>query len=495
MTLISSGAESIVPASLREARHFINGEWVAAVNQGFIDVENPSTREIIAKAARGDKDDVARAVTAASNSFEAWRALPARERGSRLTAAANAIFEKSEEIARLMAAETGNALRTQARGETASAIDVFRYFGGAASEQKGETLPFGRGLLSYSTREPLGVVASIIPWNSPVVLAAVKIAMALSTGNTIVLKPAEDAPLAVLRMIELAAPFFPPGVLNAVTGTGLECGQPLVRSSDVSKISFTGSTAVGRDVMHAGADRILPVSLELGGKSPSIVFPDSLDEATVDGVIAAMRFLRQGQSCTAGSRLFVHASIFEDFIDQLVSKVQGIRIGDALDESTDMGAIINRTQFDRVRGYIQLAFEERANCLTGGVPPSSGRLAQGYFVEPTIFSGVRNSWRVSREEIFGPVLVAIPWTEFDDVISQANDTHYGLAAYVWAKDLSTAINAADKIDAGWIQVNRGGGQMAGMSYGGRKESGIGSEYSIEGALEGYTRRKSISIAV
>ena len=482
----------MIATTLEQAGMLIGGEWVEAADGRRIDVENPSRREPLASVARGGAEDVDRAVRAAAAAFPAWRALPARDRGRLLSAIAEDLAGIGEELARTIAAETGNAIRTQARGEAAMAADVFRYFGGVASEQKGEVLPLGDAMLSYSVREPLGVVAAIVPWNAPVLLASLKVAMALCTGNTLVLKAAEDAPLGVLRMAEVCARHLPAGVLNVVTGYGEECGGALLAHPGIAKISFTGSTEVGRIAMRAAAERILPVSLELGGKAPAIVYPDSCDDATVAHVIAAMRFARQGQSCTAGSRLFVHRSIFDEFNAKLVDALGKLVVGDALDERSDIGSIVSSTQDERVCGYVREALEQGATALAGGLP-DDGR--PGYQMRPTVLTGVEQSWRVAREEVFGPVLVALPWEDEHEVIAWANDTHYGLAAFVFSHDLDSALRAAHRIEAGWVQVNRSGGQLPGMSYGGKKLSGLGSEYSIEGALEGFTQRKSITIGV
>jgi phenylacetaldehyde dehydrogenase len=482
----------MIATTLEQAAMLIGGEWVEAADGRRIDVENPSRREPLASVARGGAEDVDRAVRAAAAAFPAWRALPARDRGRLLSAIAEDLAGIGEELARIIAAETGNAIRTQARGEAATAADVFRYFGGVASEQKGEVLPMGDAMLSYSVREPLGVVAAIVPWNAPVMLASLKVAMALCTGNTLVLKAAEDAPLGVLRMAEVCAQHLPAGVLNVVTGYGEECGGALLEHPGIAKISFTGSTEVGRIAMRAAAERILPVSLELGGKAPAIVYPDSGDDATVAHVIAAMRFARQGQSCTAGSRLFVHRSIFDEFTAKLVAALGELVVGDALDERSDIGSIVSSTQDERVCGYVREALEQGATALAGGLP-DDGR--PGYQLRPTVLTGVEQSWRVAREEVFGPVLVALPWDDEDEVIGWANDTHYGLAAFVFSHDLDAALRAAHRIEAGWVQVNRSGGQLPGMSYGGKKLSGLGAEYSIEGALEGFTQRKSITIGV
>lgn len=480
------------------AGNLINGVWQKSIGGKTLAVINPCRLDTIAEVGAADQRDVNAAVAAAKAAFPMWRRKAARERGALLIEFGNRVTANAEEIAKLLAAETGNALRTQSRPEVASAAEVLRYYGGVMAEQKGETLPLGPGLFSYTTREPLGVVGAIIPWNSPLVLAAVKIGMALGTGNTLVLKPAEDAPLAVIRIAELAADLFPPGVFNVVTGEGLEAGAPLSAHLDVSKISFTGSHEVGQKVAHAVADRIGHLTLELGGKSPCIIYPDvcgdaSLD-ATVNNIIAAMRFARQGQSCTAGSRLFLHTSVWDKVMPRLAEKVKALKVGDALDETSDIGAVINAERYDAVRCFIKEAVDRGAKVEVGKIPPAIED-AKGYFPTPVIFSGINNSWRIAKEEVFGPVLVAIPWTDEKEVLAMANDTHYGLAAYVFTNDINSAMRATEQLDAGWIQVNRAGGQIPGMSYGGAKQSGIGSEYSIEGALESYTSRKSVTYGI
>jgi acyl-CoA reductase-like NAD-dependent aldehyde dehydrogenase len=479
---------------LRHAQMLIAGAWVDSASGETLDVENPGKRQKIAEIPRGSANDVDRAVQAATQAFPGWSKTPPRDRGRLLLRIADALEARGEELARTIALETGNALRTQARPEARLSADIFRYFGGLAGELKGETIPLGEHVLSYTRREPIGVVGAIIPWNAPVLLGALKIAPALCAGNTLVLKAAEDAPLGVLLMAEVCQEFLPPGVLNVLTGLGEECGAALAQHPAIRKLSFTGSTEVGKLIMRAAAERIVPVSLELGGKSPSIVYPDADADWVVDGVIAGMRFTRQSQSCTAGSRLFLHTDIFDSFLEKLRAKTQALRLGDPLDEATDIGAIINDKQFRKVCSYVDEGLKRKdARLVFGGLPPTDGPLSEGYFALPTVFADTSNDWRLTREEIFGPVLVAIPWSEEAEAIRMANDSHYGLAAYVWTHDIGSALRTAHAIESGWVQVNQGLGQQPGHSYGGYKQSGIGREFSLEGMLDSFTQRKNVTV--
>jgi len=472
----------------------IDGQWVEAVSGQRFSVENPAKRTLIADVPRAAAADVDRAVAAAQKAQPAWAKVVPRERGKLLLKIAEAFEARVEEMARTIALETGNALRTQARGEARGAADIFRYFGGLAGELKGETIPLGEHVLSYTRREPLGVVGAIIPWNAPVLLGALKIAPALCADNALVLKAAEDAPLGVLLMAEICQEFLPPGVLNVLTGFGVECGGPLANHPAIRKLSFTGSTEIGKVIMRAAAERIVPVSLELGGKSPSIVYPDADEDWVVEGIIAAMRFTRQSQSCTAGSRLFLHADIFDSFLAKLKAKTSALKLGDPLDEQSDIGTIINNKQFTKVCKYVEEGLSRAdATLVMGGLPPKSGPLSEGYFAIPTIFADQSNDWRLAREEIFGPVLVAIRWTDEAEAIRMANDSHYGLAAYVWTHDIGSALRTAHAIESGWVQVNQGLGQSPGHSYGGYKQSGIGREFSLEGMLDSFTQRKNVTV--
>lgn len=477
---------------IRTQLMFVNGIGAGSHSGKTLPVENPGRGTVIATVPRADETDVDRAVKAAHAAFASWRRVSPRERGRLISAIAEKLEQGAEQLSQTVAEETGNALRTQARPEVKIAADVFRYFGGLASELKGETLPLGHDLLSFTQREPLGVVAAVIPWNAPFLLAALKIAPALCAGNTVVMKSAEDAPLAVMALAEICGAVLPPGVLNVLSGTGPECGAPLLNHPLVAKLSFTGSTAIGKLVMEAAAKRILPVSLELGGKSPSIVYPDADEDWVIDGLVAAMRFTRQSQSCTAGSRLFVHHSIYDSVLERLVAATAKLRVGDPLDEDTDIGSIINARQYERVCGYIADGISQPGSkLLCGGLPPTDQ--LRGYYLRPTIFSQARNDWRLAKEEIFGPVLVAIPWSDENEVVAMANDSHYGLAAYIWTHDIGKALRAARDIESGWVQINQGGGQMLGHSYGGYKQSGLGREFSLAAMLDSFTQVKNITV--
>ncbi len=477
---------------------YIDGAWVGPSDGTWVEDTCPSREgTVLARVPSGTAADVDRAVQAARAAQPAWAALHFTTRQRALIKIADALEAEAEALAQLTAQDTGNALRTQARPESATLVALFRYFAGVAGEFKGTVLPASEDQLQYTRIEPLGVVGAILPWNSPLMIGAMKIPAALAAGNALVVKPAEDAPLTILRLAEIAGDHLPAGVLNVVTGDGSVVGEAIVNHAGIDKVSFTGSTEVGRHVATAAGERLAHVSLELGGKSPSIVFPSAATperiEATAAGCLLAMRFTRQGQSCTAGSRLFVHENVYEEFLETLTRHVSELKVGDPLDESTDMGAIISAKQHDTVRAYVQEGKQQpgvRVVLDGSGFAPEG---LQGYYQGPTILTGVDNAWRCAREEIFGPVLVVIPWREVDEVVAMANDSHYGLAAYVWSADLDEAIGTAHRIESGWVQVNQGGGQVVGQSYGGYKESGIGREFSIEGAIEGFTQTKQINV--
>ncbi|CAM3509655.1 aldehyde dehydrogenase family protein [Nocardioides zeicaulis] len=477
---------------------YIDGDWVPSVAGDWSDAVCPSRAgTVLARVPAGTVEDVDRAVAAARAAHPAWAALHFTARQRALNKIADALEADAEALAVLTAQDTGNALRTQARPESATLVALFRYFAGVAGEFKGTVLPAGEDQLQYTRIESLGVVGCVLPWNSPLMIAAMKIPAALVAGNTVVVKPAEDAPLTILRLAEIAGEHLPAGVLNVVTGRGSVVGEAIVQHHGIDKVSFTGSTEVGRHVAAVAGDRLAHVSLELGGKSPNIVFPSAATPdritATAAGSLLAMRFTRQGQSCTAGSRLFVHEDVYDAFLDELAQHVSALKVGDPLEEDTDMGTIISAKQHEAVRAYVEEGKQQPGVRVVLDGSDNSIEGLDGFYQGPTILAGASNDWRIAREEVFGPVLVVIPWRDVDDVVAMANDSHYGLAAYIWSADLDEAVTTANRIQSGWVQVNQGGGQVVGQSYGGYKESGIGREFSLEGAIAGFTQTKQINI--
>jgi len=437
---------------------------------------------------------VDRAVGVAKKAFKSWSRVTAKERGALMSKLADIIEEHADDIARLEALETGNAYSTQARPELNMAIEVLRMFAGFATELKGNTVPWVNGTLHYTTRDPLGVVAAIIPWNAPILLWASKIAPAIVAGNTVVLKTAEQAPLAVLKCTELAQLALPAGVVNTISGIGEECGRPLAEHKDVRKITFTGSCPVGRQIMHYAADKICPVTLELGGKSPNIVMPDADMDLAIPGVIQGMRFSRQGQSCTAGSRLFLHKDVADEVIERVIASVKSLKLGDPMDPESEIGTIISQEQFDRVTRYVELARNTPgAEILCGGGRPDNPELQKGLFFAPTLIKHVPHESACAQEEIFGPVAVVFEWDDFATMMDRANDTEYGLAATLWTRDLSHAMRFVDEIEAGLVQVNQYGTPIANVAYGGLNQSGLGKELSLESMLEHFTRSRTVII--
>jgi acyl-CoA reductase-like NAD-dependent aldehyde dehydrogenase len=481
-------------AKALSGHHFIGGRFVAAHGRRSFAVHNPATGEEIARAAEGDAHDVATAVENAAHAQVSWARTPARKRGALVAQCAALLTEHAEELARLIALETGKALRTESRVEAGVVADILSFFGGLGSELKGESVPFAPDVLAVTVREPLGVVGAIIPWNVPMLLMALKIAPALVAGNTVVVKSAEEAPLAVLRVCELMNRILPPGCFNMLSGFGPECGAPLVEHPKVRKLTFTGSVEVGRIVARAAAEKLIPVTLELGGKSPMIVFADCDFEKTVMGAITSMRFTRQGQSCTAASRIYVERGLFERFVDALAAKVDAMVMGDPLDEKTDIGAIISPGQFEKVEGFIAegLATPGAAARVCSAMPKDPA-LKKGLFLRPHIFTGLPRESRLVREEIFGPVTCVFPFDDAEAVLAEANDSEYGLAASLWTNNLKRGLDLAHRLEAGLVQINQNLVVQANLSYGGVKSSGLGKEASLEAMLEHFTHKKTIMV--
>ena len=475
-------------------KHFIGGRFVPARGGKTFPVVNPATGEEVGTAAEGHAADVDAAVADADAAQKAWAKMPSRKRGALVSKCAEVLTAHIEELARLIALETGKALRTESRVEAGVVADIFSFYGGLGGELKGESVPFAPDVLSVTVREPLGVVGAIIPWNVPMLLMALKVAPALVAGNTVVVKSAEEAPLTVLRICELMNRVLPPGCFNMLSGFGPECGAPLVAHPKVRKVTFTGSVDVGRIVSKAAAEKLIPVTLELGGKSPMIVFADCDFEKTVMGAITSMRFTRQGQSCTAASRIYVERPIYDRFVDALAAKVDAMVMGDPLDEKTDIGTIISKEQFSKVTGFIEEGLATAgATGRACSAMPSDPALKKGLFIRPHIFTGLGNESRLVQEEIFGPVTVVFPFDDVDAVLAAANGTEYGLAASVWTNDLKIGMRLAHDLEAGLVQINQNLVVQANLSYGGVKSSGLGKEASLESMLEHFMHKKTIMV--
>lgn len=477
----------------KERKMWIDGKWVAAQSGKTFTVEDPATEEIIAHVPAGEKEDIDLAVAAARRAFESgpWSRISPAER-SRLVWRLGDLLEKhAAEFAELEALDNGKPVTNARNGDVQGSIDMFRYMAGWATRLNGETISVSSSgnWHAYTLREPVGVVGQIIPWNFPLMMAAWKLAPALAAGCTIVLKPAEQTPLSALRLGELIQEVgFPDGVVNIVTGYGETAGAALAEHPDVDKVAFTGSTEVGKLIVKASAGNLKRVSLELGGKSPAIVFPDADLDRAIAGTAAAI-FYNQGQCCTAGSRLFAHKSIYDRVVDGIVAEAAKLKVGHGLDPTVNLGPLVSKEQHDRVTGYIQSGRGEGAEVVTGG-KAGGGR---GYFVEPTVLANTNRDMRVVREEIFGPVVCVQSFDdeELDAVARFANDTEYGLQASVWTQNLRVAHMMARKIKAGTICINNHHYGDPAWPFGGYKQSGWGREMGKE-VMEHYTETKSVA---
>jgi len=468
----------------------IGGERLDAAAGRTFPVENPATEENIAQVAEGDAADIDRAVKSARDTFEsaAWRGMSARQRGAILYRLGDLIDKNKDELARLETLNNGKPI-FESHIDIRLTSDTFRYYGGWADKIHGETIPVGVNSLNYTLREPLGVIGAITPWNFPMSLAAWKIAPALACGNTIVLKPATQTPFTAIRMAELALEAgLPAGAFNCVPGGGKSAGMALVRHPDVDKIAFTGSTAVGKQVMREAADTVKKLSLELGGKSPNIVFADAHLDAAARGALTGI-FYGKGEVCAAGSRLLVEDTVREALTAKILERAKKMVAGDPLDPKTRLGAIVSRAQMESVLGYIKKGRDEGAQLLSGGErTPVNGK---GYFVQPTIFGGVESAMTIAREEIFGPVLAMMTFTGgVEGAVALGNDTIYGLAAGIWTRDIGKALRTARAIRAGTVWVNTYNMYDAAAGFGGYKQSGFGRELGLH-AIDGYTQIKTV----
>jgi phenylacetaldehyde dehydrogenase len=479
-------------------KNLISGRWVPAKSGHVFNVYDPGTGGQIARVAESDAADIDAAVKAARRAFEAgpWRKMTPSERTKLIWKLAELIDKNADQLAEIESLDNGKPKMIAKFVDVVLASDLFRYMAGWATKIEGATIPIsvpfapGAKFHAYTTREPIGVVGQIIPWNFPLLMAAWKLGPALAAGCTIVLKPAEQTPLSAIRLGELITEAgFPDGVVNIVNGYGETAGAALVAHPDVDKVAFTGSTEVGRMIVKAAAGNLKKVSLELGGKSPNIIFPDADLDKAVPGAANAI-FFNHGQCCTAGSRLFVHKSVYDDVVEGVAAAAAKIRLGHGLDPATEMGPLVSQEQHNRVCGYLKAGLSEGAKAVTGG----KARGGEGYFVHPTVFANVKPGMKIAQEEIFGPVVAAIPFNNLEEIAAAANNTIYGLAAGIWTRDVARAHDLASKLKAGSVWVNCYNVLDAALPFGGFKQSGWGREMGKE-ALELYTEVKSVCVAL
>jgi phenylacetaldehyde dehydrogenase len=478
----------------RTHKMLINGKWVEALSGQTFATYNPATGEVLAHVAEGNHEDIDRAVIAARNAFETgrWSQLTPSERGRVIWKLADLLEENLEEFAELESLDNGKPLKIARAADVPLAVDLLRYMAGWATKIEGNTIPIsvpyapGAKFLAYTLREPVGVVGQIIPWNFPLLMAAWKLGPALATGNTVVLKPAEQTPLTALRLGELIQEAgIPDGVVNIVPGYGETAGAALAAHPGVDKVAFTGSTEVGKLILQAAAGNLKKVSLELGGKSPNVVFADVDLDTAIAGAASAI-FFNHGQCCCAGSRLYVENKIFDKVVEGVAEHAKKINVGSGQDESTDMGPLISAEQLNRVCGYLESGFSEGAKAVVGG-----GRHGdKGYFVKPTVLVNTNEKMKVVQEEIFGPVVTAIPFSDPAELVTQANDSVYGLAAGIWTRDISKAHRLASQLRAGTVWINCYNIFDAALPFGGYKQSGWGREMGHE-VLEQYTEVKAV----
>ena len=479
--------------ALRLARQvLVGGKLQAALSADTIDIVNPATLEVISTVPRCYAADVDRAVDAASAAFTEWSRMPARERGRRLSKGIDLLEAHAEELACLQTLETGHALAYLSRGDVGACIDMLRMFAGLGGELKGRTVPDLPGLLHYTTCEPLGVVGAVIPWNGPVFTMSAKIGPSIMAGNTLVIKTAEEAPWSVLRACELLQSVLPAGVINVISGFGEEAGKPLAEHPKVRKVTFTGSVPVGQKIVHYAADKLVHVTLELGGSNPNIVAADADLSLAIPGIVMGMRFSRQSQSCIAGSRIFVHADVYDEVVSQVVARVKQMVVGDPFDTQTQIGALSSQRQFNRLDKLLErVRAVPGAKVLCGGGRPVNQALGRGLFLEPTLVEGIPNSSSLCQEEVFGPVGMFIRWTNYEDMVAAANDTPYGLIATFWSRDIAKSLDFVSRIQAGLVQVNHYSGPRPNVAYGGTKMSGMGKEYSLESMIQHFTFSKTV----
>ncbi len=481
-------------APIKPGKLIINGEAVDAASGKTFTTTNPATEEPICEVAQAGPEDVERAVKAAREAFEIgpWSKMKPAERQKILWRLGDLVLEHADELGRLETLDNGKPIFESRQIDAPMVANCFHYFSGWVTKLSGETLPVNPAFLNYTLREPLGVIGAIIPWNFPMIMMGWKAAPALAAGNCVIVKPAELTPLTAIRIGELGLEAgLPPGVLNVLPGPGSVVGEGLVKHAGVDKVSFTGSTEVGRHIMRVGADSVKKLTLELGGKSPNIVFADADLEAALRGATTGI-FYGKGEVCAAGSRLLVESSIYDEFVTKLAERAKKMAPGDPLDPKTRLGALVSESQMKKVLGYVETGTNEGARVVAGGQrQPVNGK---GWFVQATVLDGVENRMRVAQEEIFGPVLAVIRFDGVDDAVRQANDVPFGLAAGVWTKDVKKAHSVARQLQAGTVWVNAYNFYDAGMPFGGYKASGFGRDLGPD-CMRDYTQVKSVWVSI
>ncbi len=441
---------------------------------------------------RGTASDVDAAVAAAAKAQPAWAALSVDERAAYLHRLGDAILARADDILKVEVADSGNPIKPM-RGDITGGVARLRYFAGLGYELKGSSIPASAGNIHFTMREPYGVVGRILAFNHPINFAIVGIASPLMAGNAVVLKPSEQSPLSACMLGEIAGEVLPPGVLSIITGLGAEAGDALVRHKRVKRLSFVGSARTGMMIQRAAAESAIKhVTLELGGKNPFIIFPDAPVEKAASAAVAGMNFTWQGQSCASTSRLFVHDTLYDDVVERVAKTVSAIRVGDPFDEATQMGAINSEPQYEKVMRYIGLGVSEGARLVAGGKRPQGELFERGFWVEPTVFADVTTDMAIARDEIFGPVLSVLRWSDVDEMVEMANSVDLGLTAAVWSRDVTAAMQTVKRLEAGYIWVNGVNAHVRAMPYGGYKNSGVGKERGIE-ELYSYTEEKAVHI--
>lgn len=493
MSQLMMGTKEKVAEFLKgKKKLYINGQFVESASGKTFDTPNPATGETLATVYEADKEDIDRAVRAAREAFEKgpWSKITPATRSRLMYKLADLMEEHQEELAQLETLDNGKPIRETSKADVPLAIEHMRYYAGWATKIVGQTIPVNGNYFNYTRHEPVGVVGQIIPWNFPLLMAMWKLGAALATGCTVVLKPAEQTPLSALYLAELIEEAgFPPGVINIVPGFGETAGQAIVNHPNIDKVAFTGSTEVGKLIMKNSSNTLKRVTLELGGKSPNIILPDADLSKAIPGALNGVMF-NQGQVCCAGSRVYIQKKHYDNVVSDMASHAKNIRQGFGLNPDTEMGPLVSEEQQSRVLNYIEKGIEEGAEVLAGGGKPTE----EGYFVSPTIFASVDDKMTIAQEEIFGPVIAAMPYDDLDDVIERANNSIYGLAAGVWTRDVAKAHYIANNLKAGTVWVNCYNVFDAASPFGGYKQSGIGREMGSY-ALDNYTEVKSVWISL